>query len=104
MEIRRLPTARRDPRWRDLADQSSNLRVDGWSPRPALALTAPVIAKAALLPLEHRPWLNELDSVAPFRPEASKPRPEYPVARLDPESPRSTSLIDRQLMAQRNNL
>ena len=99
------PTIRAEPQL-GLAREIWRIRVrisGSMAGRPGRP-SAPVVAKAALLPLEDRPWLNEPDSLAPFRPEASKPRPQHPVPRLNPESPRPASLVDRELVPQRNNL
>lgn len=41
---------------------------------------------------------------APTRPQAREPRPEHPVARLDPKSARSASVVDSELVAPRNDL
>ena len=63
-----------------------------------------MIAEAALVPLEHRPRLDKMQSLAPSGPESSEPRPEHTVAGLEAEPARSASFIDAQLMTQRNNL
>ena len=35
-------------------------------PQQINGLAARVLARPALLPLEHRPWLNKPDAIAPF--------------------------------------
>ena len=69
-----------------------------------LTLAAPVVAEAPFLPLEHGSRPDETKPSAPTRPQACEPGPEHPVAGFNPKSARSASVMDGELMAQRNNL
>jgi hypothetical protein len=63
-----------------------------------------VVAETPFLPLEHGSRPNETKPVAPIGPQTRETRSAHPIARLDPESARSASLVDGELMTQRNNL
>ena len=68
-----------------------------------LAFAAPVVPEATLLPLEHAPRPDELESLAPCRPEAREPRPKHTVARFDWQPPRPSSYVDGELVSKRND-
>jgi hypothetical protein len=56
------------------------------------------------MPPEDRVGLDDDDRVPPSGPEATEPRPEQSIDWLQPRSPASLSLQDRQLMTQRGIL
>ncbi len=90
--------------------------VTGFSPRkqnPAvyngrsarlagLAFAAPVVPEATLVPREHGPRPDELESLVPYRREAREPRPKHTVARFDWQPPRPSSFVDGELVSKRN--
>ena len=63
-----------------------------------------MVAKAPFLPLEHGSRLDKAKPIAPIGSQTREPEPEHPVAGFNPKSARSASLVDGELMAQRNNL
>ncbi len=69
-----------------------------------MRLAAPVVAAAPFLPLEHGSRPDDKKPIAPTRPQACEPGPEYSVAGFNTKTARSASLVDGELMAQRNNL
>ena len=101
------PTIRRDSQARSASANrqmgSRNFESMGGQPS-TLILAVPVVTKAPFLPLEHGSPPDETKPIAPIGPQACEPRPEHPVTRVDPQSARSASLVDDELMTRRNNL
>lgn len=99
--------ARRTPQrigLRHGANQIPDLPRDGWPARAVTALPGPPQAEAATVPRDDGRRFDDHERSPPVRPDPGQPDPEPAIERGEPQSPRTGSLQDVQLMPHRKQL